>query len=62
MYPVSYSPYEASKATDIPESVIRHYIKTGDLPVVRVNRSLVIRREALDNWLRSLERRLPDRV
>jgi hypothetical protein len=32
---VAYNPYEAHKATDIPEAVIRHYIKTGELPAVR---------------------------
>lgn len=55
---VAYNPYEAGKATDIPESVIRHYIKTGELPAVKINRSLVIRREALDAWLKSHERTL----
>jgi hypothetical protein len=55
---VSYNPYEAHKATDIPEAVIRHYVKTGELPAVRIKRSLVIRREALDGWLKSYERTL----
>jgi excisionase family DNA binding protein len=55
---VAHNPYEAHKATDIPEAVIRHYIKTGELPAVRIRRSLVIRREALDAWLKSYERTL----
>jgi excisionase family DNA binding protein len=60
--PISYSLYEAHKATEIPQRYIRDAVKRGELPAVRLGRNLVIRRESLDNWLQAYERRLNDAV
>jgi len=57
---ISFPPYEAAKATDILEFANRESIRSGELLAVRIGRKLVIRRESLDQWLQSHERKLTE--
>jgi DNA binding domain, excisionase family len=55
MLEVSFSLHDASRATGVPTSTLQHFIRNGELPTVKIGRSRVIRRVALDEFLAKYE-------
>jgi excisionase family DNA binding protein len=51
MFEVSFTVHGASWATGVPEYTLRHFIKSGELPTVKIGRVRVIRRTSLDEFL-----------
>lgn len=61
MLEISFTHYEAARATGIPQSTLEHFIKRGELRTVRIGRARVIRRSTLDEFLASYEAQPSDR-
>jgi excisionase family DNA binding protein len=58
MFEVSFTVNDASRATGVPERTLRYFIKSGELPTVKIGRVRVIRRKSLDEFLASYEVRV----
>jgi excisionase family DNA binding protein len=55
MFEVAFSLHDASRATGVPVSTLRHFIQNGELPTCKLGRVRVIRRKSLDEFLASYE-------
>jgi excisionase family DNA binding protein len=55
---LAYTIDEAVKITRVGRSVIYKFIKSGELPIVKVGKRTLIRRAAIEEFLRGRERRV----
>jgi excisionase family DNA binding protein len=58
MFEISFVLHDASRATGVPARTLEHFIKNGELPIVKIGRTRVIRRKSLDEFLASYEVRV----
>jgi excisionase family DNA binding protein len=58
MFEISFVLHDASRATGVPARTLEHFIKNGELPIVKIGRTRVIRRSALDAFLARYEVRV----
>jgi excisionase family DNA binding protein len=58
MFEVSFILHDASRATGVPVSTLRYFIKKGELPVCKLGRTRVIRPSSLDAFLATYEVRV----
>ena len=56
--PIVLTIHEAIDASRIAKTKIYAEIKAGRLPIIKIGRRTLIRREALEAWLRAAERRV----
>jgi excisionase family DNA binding protein len=55
MFEVSFILHDTSRATGVPVSTLRYFIKKGELPICKLGRTRVIRRSSLDAFLAAYE-------
>lgn len=60
MHPIVYTIPQAAEAAQTGRTKLYDEIKHGRLPIVKIGRKTLIRREALEDWLRQNEQLVGD--